>query len=65
MLNGSDPELEMDFDAVPGSCSEAEFRQRMQAIPASQREYALAIYANSIASKQMLLESEAGDAVAG
>ena len=65
MLHGSEPQLDLDPAELPGSCSEAEFRQRMQSIPAGQRDYALAIYANAIASKQMLLQARSVDAVAG
>ncbi len=49
---------------LAGSCSEQAFLQRMQAIPSAQRDYALAIYANAIHSRQSLLSSEGDDAVA-
>ena len=51
------------MDDAPGSCSEAEFAKRMGAIPAAERDYALGIYANAIASKQLL--KEGGHSVAG
>jgi hypothetical protein len=64
MLHGSEPP-DIDPAELPGSCSEAAFRQRMQAIPAAQRDYALGIYANAIASKQILREARSAGAVAG
>ncbi len=61
-LHGSMPELAVD--ELTGSCSEEAFLQRIQAIPAGQRDYALAIYANAIASRLSLLERGGDDAVA-
>jgi hypothetical protein len=65
MLHKSEPALELDGMDLPASCTEAEFQQRMQAIPAEHRAYALGIYANVIASKQMPLESGSAGVVAG
>lgn len=65
MLHGSEPLLDLDLAELPGSCSESGFRQRMQSIPAGQRDYALGIYANAIASKQLLLQAGSTGAVAG
>ena len=65
MLHDADPALDLGNGDLPGSCGEAEFRQRMQSIPAAHRPFALRIYANAIASKLMLLESGGADAVAG
>ena len=65
MLHGSEPLLDLDLAELPGSCSESAFRQRMQSIPAGQRDYALGIYANAIASKQLLLQAGGTGAVAG
>jgi len=39
------------IEEVAGSCSEAEFNARIDAMPAAHRDYALGIYANAIASK--------------
>ncbi len=49
---------------LPGSCSELAFQQRIQAIPAAQRDYALGIYANAITSRQQLLETGGDNALA-
>jgi len=49
---------------LPGSCDEATFGRRIMAMPESQREYALNIYANALVSRQ-LLEQEGGSALAG
>lgn len=56
-LHGAEPPLSPG--EMPGSCSEKEFTRRMEAIPAPQREYALGIYANAIASKLILDEGSA------
>ncbi|MEE4190508.1 MAG: 1-acyl-sn-glycerol-3-phosphate acyltransferase [Halieaceae bacterium] len=61
-LHGNAPDLPPGD--LPGSCSEQAFLQRMQAIPGNQREYALAIYANAIASRQALLAQGGDNAVA-
>jgi hypothetical protein len=50
-LHGSEAPLPAGASAASGSCNEAEFNQRMQAIPEAQRPYALAIYANAVVSK--------------
>jgi hypothetical protein len=47
-------EIPPALKVVDGGCSEAEFQQRMQAIPAPQRNFALAIYANAVTSKLRL-----------
>lgn len=60
-LHKTEPPIALD-DA-PGSCTESEFKKRMDAIPAPERDYALGIYANAIASKQLL--NEGGHTVAG
>ncbi len=54
----------LQFGDLPGSCSDQAFEQRMQAIPASQRNYALGIYANAITSRQQLLDTGGDNAVA-
>ena len=58
-LHGDSAPLPADAAAVTGSCSEAEFRQRIEAMPAGQREYALGIYANVVAGKLDLAEAAA------
>ncbi len=63
MLHQSDPELPLQD--LAGSCSEERFKQRMQAIPPAHRDFALGIYANAIASKQLLREQESESSVAG
>jgi hypothetical protein len=47
-------EIPQALKVVDGGCSEAEFQQRMRAIPAPQRNFALAIYANAVTSKLRL-----------
>ncbi|MCX2979377.1 glycerol acyltransferase [Halieaceae bacterium IMCC14734] len=49
-LHGDDAALPQGA-AAAGSCDEAEFNRRMQAIPEDQRPYALAIYANAVVSQ--------------
>ena len=56
-------ELPEGIGEVAGSCSEAEFKARIDAMPAEHRDYALGIYANAIASKLGL--AEGSDTVAG
>ena len=64
-LHGAAPPAELVPAEAPGSCSEARFRQRIQAIPSDQRKLALGIYANAIASKQALVTAGSTSAVAG
>ncbi len=61
-LHAGAPPLQLG--ELPGSCSESAFQQRMQAIPAAQRDFALAIYANAITSRQQLLENGGDNALA-
>jgi hypothetical protein len=56
-------ELPAGIGEVAGSCSEAEFKARIDAMPAEHRDFALGIYANAIASKLGL--AEGSDTVAG
>ena len=46
-----------DLHVAPGSCSEAAFQARIDALPEAQRDYALAGYANPVLSKLSLSES--------
>jgi 1-acyl-sn-glycerol-3-phosphate acyltransferase len=55
-LHGTEPPFPLD--ELTGSCSEAAFARRMAAIPAAERDHALGIYANAIASKQKLREGD-------
>ncbi|MEP5765071.1 MAG: 1-acyl-sn-glycerol-3-phosphate acyltransferase [Halieaceae bacterium] len=64
-LHGADAVLAPELQATGGSCSEAGFLQRMQAIPAGQRDIALAIYANAIVSKQGLTGAAGAEGIAG
>lgn len=43
-------------DIAPGSCSQRAFDARIEALPAQQRQYALAAYANALVSKLSLPE---------
>jgi hypothetical protein len=58
-LNGNASPLPPTISVRSGSCSEAEFEQRMAALPDGERQVALGIYANAINSK--LLYQSAGD----
>jgi hypothetical protein len=59
-LHGDDAILPASETAINGACTEADFEQRMQALPAGERKYALGIYANAVTSK--LRYESAGDA---
>ena len=59
-LHGDDAVLPAAVSTIGGACTEAEFQQRMQALPAGARKYALGIYANAVTSK--LRYESAGDA---
>jgi len=63
-LHGATASLPEGLNAPSGSCDEAAFQRRMQMIPAEQREYALAIYANAVQSKLAAIEGGA-DSLAG
>jgi 1-acyl-sn-glycerol-3-phosphate acyltransferase len=54
MLHGSDVVLPDDLYAEPGDCSAEQFEARIAAMPEAHRPYALAIYANAVASKLAL-----------
>ena len=62
MLHGTDPD--MNLDVLAGSCSEAAFERRIQALPSSQRDYALGIYANAIVSKLALRDAGSASPIA-
>jgi hypothetical protein len=53
-------EIPQALKVVDGGLSEAEFQQRMQAIPAPQRDFALGIYANAVRSKLQLAAGATG-----
>ncbi len=59
MLHGNTARIPDNLTLEEGSCSEAEFRARMEALPAEHRPFALAIYGNAVASKLAL--AGAGD----
>jgi hypothetical protein len=58
-LHGDDAVLPEAVTAIDGACTEADFDQRMQALGAGERQYALGIYANAVTSK--LRYEPAGD----
>jgi hypothetical protein len=51
MLHGEDVAVPADIYLEQGECSRAEFEARINALPEAHRPYALAIYANALASK--------------
>jgi hypothetical protein len=51
MLNGEDAALPDNLYLEDGDCSREQFEARIAALPEAHRNYALAIYANSIVSK--------------
>lgn len=53
-LHGEDAPLPRGSENAPASCSETEFQQRIDNMPAEHRDYALAIYANSVVSRLAL-----------
>jgi len=54
MLNPEAPALPDTLTVEPGDCSREQFEQRVAAMPAPHRPYALAIYANAVVSKLAL-----------
>jgi hypothetical protein len=54
MLHGEPPAMP---EIHPGSCSEAAFRARIEAMPEADQSFALASYANSLRS---VLEAQGG-----
>jgi len=60
MLNPGAPALPDTLTAEPGDCSRAQFEQRIAAMPEPHRPYALAIYANAVASKLALRSGSSG-----
>ncbi len=54
MLNPDAPALPDTLTAEPGDCAREQFEQRIAAMPAPHRPYALAIYANAVVSKLAL-----------
>ena len=51
MLHGDNAPVPDDIYLEEGDCTAEEFEQRINALPADQRPYALAIYANAVTSK--------------
>ncbi|MEM8661196.1 MAG: glycerol acyltransferase, partial [Pseudomonadota bacterium] len=51
MLDRHQPSLPETLNVEPGDCSRERFEQRIHAMPAEHRPFALAIYANAIVSK--------------
>jgi 1-acyl-sn-glycerol-3-phosphate acyltransferase len=63
MLHGEEAALPADLYLEEGDCGREAFRARIEAMPEAHRPYALAIYANALASKLALAgDSPAGDA---
>lgn len=54
MLQGDAAVVPAALTREAGSCSEADFRARIESLPAEQRPFALATYANAVASKLAL-----------
>lgn len=59
MLHGEDAAVPEDLYLEEGDCTRAEFEKRIEAMPVEHRPYALAIYANAVASK---LNTDSGTA---
>jgi hypothetical protein len=59
-LHGDAAPVPAGADGVTGSCSEAEFRRRIDSMPQEHREYALGIYANVVDQKLQLAETAGG-----
>jgi hypothetical protein len=57
-LHGEPPQMASELRAIDGGCSQAAFQQRLQEIPAPQRDFALGIYANAVTSKLRLLADD-------
>jgi len=51
MLHGDAVSIPGNLNLEPGSCSRAAFEARIEALPPDHRSFALAIYANAVASK--------------
>ena len=60
MLHGEDVVIPESLYLEDGDCSREQFEARLAAMPEAHRPYALAIYANSVASKLALMEGVAG-----
>jgi hypothetical protein len=56
-LHGEDAPLPENYAAEDDSCSEAEFAERIAAMPEGHRPYALAIYANAVVSKLRIADA--------
>jgi hypothetical protein len=61
-LHGAPAQLPATTSVIKDGCSAADFQQRIDAMPAAQRDYALGIYANAISSKLQL--NAAGESAA-
>jgi hypothetical protein len=57
MLHGDNEAVPQTLTREPGSCSEAAFKARIDALPAEERPFALASYANAVATKLALKEA--------
>ncbi len=57
MLHGEEVPLPDNLELAEASCSEDAFRQRIEALPAEHREFALATYANAVVSKLQLADA--------
>jgi hypothetical protein len=51
MIHGMDAPVPDNVYMEDGDCDRAQFEQRIEAMPAGHRPYALAIYANAVTSK--------------
>ena len=63
-LYGESAPLPQKLQVQSGSCTRAQFQQRIDSMPAEQRDFALAIYANAVVSKLGLEEGGAVVALA-
>ena len=54
MLHGPGAAVPETLTREAGSCSDAQFRARIESLPEEQHSFALATYANAVASKLAL-----------
>jgi hypothetical protein len=57
MLHGDDAPLPENYSSAEDSCSEAQFRVRIEALPEAHQPYALEIYANAVVSKLRIADA--------
>ena len=61
-LQGESAPLPAGAENITGSCTQAQFRQRIEALPSAQQEVALGIYANVVGMKLQLAQAPAVEA---